>query len=73
MDYAWLSDFGHFLASSEERFSAFVLPAHVGDATVAEEAFRVSVAGLHLVEFWLSLPILYPSPSALSKRCSPWP
>lgn len=46
MDYAWLSDFGHFLASSEERFSAFVLPAHVGDATVAEEAFRVSVAGL---------------------------
>lgn len=71
MDYAWLSDFGHFLASSEERFSAFVLPAHVGDATVAEEAFRVSVAGLHLVEFWLSLPILYPSPSALSKRCSP--
>lgn len=73
MDYAWLSDFGNFLASSEERFSAFVLPAHVGDATVAEEAFRVSVAGLHLVEFWLSLPILYPSPSALSKRCSPRP
>lgn len=66
MDYAWLSDFGNVLASSEERFSVFELPAHVGDATVAEEVFRVSVAGLHVVEFWLSLPVFYPSPSALS-------
>lgn len=40
-----------FLASSEERLSAFRLPAQVEILPVAEEAFRVLVAGLYLVEF----------------------